>query len=216
MSYNETCERFHSIGHEYLLDGLCDACVQAEIATLRTSLTERIRALETDLNSSHKAFQELDEQMGKLTHFIADNMPGEVPCPEYIIDCAIRIMREQKAKLIFIKDAVCGKCGRSLPPDGDCYGCAADRLQIELATAHKDFDELKALAIQKIDLVATAGMKGIDAVLANIKAMPQIRLPRMEKEIRLPLMGDTEFCAKCHKKRYGVDDPGTFCKCKEE
>jgi len=31
-----------------------------------------------------------------------------------------------------MRQAECAKCGRSLPPDGDCYGCQADRLQEEL------------------------------------------------------------------------------------
>ena len=30
-------------------------------------------------------------------------------------------------------DPTCGECGRAMPPDGDCYGCAADRYGRALA-----------------------------------------------------------------------------------
>ena len=41
-------------------------------------------------------------------------------------------VEELKAKLGNLQDAVCGKCGRSLAPDGDCHGCRADRLEATL------------------------------------------------------------------------------------
>jgi hypothetical protein len=32
-----------------------------------------------------------------------------------------------EAQLVAVRDATCPTCGRSLPPDGDCYGCQVDR-----------------------------------------------------------------------------------------
>jgi len=31
-----------------------------------------------------------------------------------------------------LREAECGRCGRSLPPDGDCHGCRADKLEAEV------------------------------------------------------------------------------------
>lgn len=36
-----------------------------------------------------------------------------------------------------LRSAECGKCGRSLAPDGDCHGCRADRLEVKLAAVRE-------------------------------------------------------------------------------
>ena len=37
-----------------------------------------------------------------------------------------------KAEVERLRESECGKCGRSLAPDGDCHGCRADRLEAEV------------------------------------------------------------------------------------
>ena len=39
---------------------------------------------------------------------------------------------ELEAKVSRLQEHTCGSCGRSLPPDGDCYGCEVDRLRAKL------------------------------------------------------------------------------------
>ena len=36
-----------------------------------------------------------------------------------------------KAEVERLRESECGKCGRSLAPDGDCHGCRADRLEAD-------------------------------------------------------------------------------------
>ena len=44
---------------------------------------------------------------------------------------------EWKRKHEAVVNAECPQCGRSLSPDGDCYGCTVDRLQVEIAALRK-------------------------------------------------------------------------------
>ena len=41
-------------------------------------------------------------------------------------------LRAENEKL---RQAECGTCGKSLPPDGDCYSCEADRFRAQLEAA---------------------------------------------------------------------------------
>ena len=43
----------------------------------------------------------------------------------------------------FLKNAECGECKRSLAPDGDCYGCQADKLQAEIERLKTKIRRLK-------------------------------------------------------------------------
>jgi hypothetical protein len=36
--------------------------------------------------------------------------------------------KELENQIQLLRSATCGRCGRSLPPDGDCHGCEADLL----------------------------------------------------------------------------------------
>jgi hypothetical protein len=42
-----------------------------------------------------------------------------------------------------LRDAECPKCGRSLPPDGDCYGCEVDRLNARNAELESECERLR-------------------------------------------------------------------------
>lgn len=44
-------------------------------------------------------------------------------------------MCELESELTRLRDLTCGKCGRSLAPDGDCHGCRADLLEVEMSAA---------------------------------------------------------------------------------
>ncbi|OEU66297.1 MAG: hypothetical protein BA863_10390 [Desulfovibrio sp. S3730MH75] len=41
-----------------------------------------------------------------------------------------RRLEKCRTELSNLREAICGKCGRSLAPDGDCHGCRADKLEI--------------------------------------------------------------------------------------
>lgn len=45
------------------------------------------------------------------------------------LESEFEYMRKVKVRL---RDMECGKCGRSLAPDGDCHGCRADRLEVKI------------------------------------------------------------------------------------
>jgi len=47
------------------------------------------------------------------------------------------VVGERDAELERLKNCECGKCHRSLAPDGDCHGCRADRLEMEIERLEK-------------------------------------------------------------------------------
>jgi len=54
-------------------------------------------------------------------------------------------LEAQHEQLERLRQAECPECGRSLPPDGDCYGCTYDRaqeriLELEEAVRKRDAD----------------------------------------------------------------------------
>ena len=53
------------------------------------------------------------------------------PCGVYDEHCPHCVHRDELIE--DMKQAECGKCGRSLAPDGDCFGCEADRLTADNA-----------------------------------------------------------------------------------
>ena len=65
------------------------------------------------------------------------------PCGVYDEHCPHCVHRDELIE--DMKQAECGKCGRSLAPDGDCFGCEADRLTAENAALLEVFRAGKAI-----------------------------------------------------------------------
>jgi DNA repair exonuclease SbcCD ATPase subunit len=55
-------------------------------------------------------------------------------------------VKELEGQLAEVKNSACLNCDRSLPPDGDCYGCAADKAWAENASLKAELAEANARA----------------------------------------------------------------------
>ena len=105
------------------------------------------------------------------------------PCGVYDEHCEHCIHRDDYIE--YLRNAECGKCGRSLPPDGDCYGCESDRLTAELAEAKHDAENGWMLA--------RSWEKKADDALNEIEVWKSVR-PDQDKDRRIAeLEADVQF-----------------------
>jgi polyhydroxyalkanoate synthesis regulator phasin len=75
-----------------------------------------------------KQVADLRKQLTQINDVVGASMhPLIAGYEQQIADLRQRI-GELEAQLETIKNATCLTCGRSLAPDGDCYGCEVDRL----------------------------------------------------------------------------------------
>lgn len=80
---------------------------------------------------------------------------------------------ELEKNLEAVRDAECGKCGRSLAPDGDCHGCRADRLEVEverLKTEQEAHDHPTGLVHKSAFLQMEARAEAAEAERDALKA----------------------------------------------
>lgn len=114
---NGYCEKHDCYAHE-----MCAECHNEDIAELeaaKAALREEVGRLEgykTDYLGVRSLCGLVDDD-ATVTDFI-DGLFGRVEAAE--------------AKAANLRDATCGKCGRSLAPDGDCHGCRADKLEVKI------------------------------------------------------------------------------------
>lgn len=89
----------------------CQLCMEQEIARLNSENDRLIAKLARAEDELDRVTLVMDSDLANVTN---------------------AKLREENERL---RQAECGRCGRSLPPDGDCYGCESDRLLAVLKSA---------------------------------------------------------------------------------
>ncbi len=89
---------------------------------LRKAFDERTAQSESRLG----LIQDLERRISDLE--LSRYIPEEYTEQQKTIGGLLQRISELEVQLETIKNATCLTCGRSLAPDGDCYGCEVDRL----------------------------------------------------------------------------------------
>lgn len=61
---------------------------------------------------------------------------------EDALEATTRAAQKVEAKLELLRQAECLHCGRSLPPDGDCYGCEVDRMAAQVVALREGLEKV--------------------------------------------------------------------------
>lgn len=72
------------------------------------------------------------------------HLSGGLTCHDtaVCIGDALAELARLRAQNEALRESVCGTCGRSLAPDGDCYGCESDRLTARVAELEKALSKI--------------------------------------------------------------------------
>lgn len=88
----------------------------------------------------------------------------------FVLEVSPDVLLALLDRLETVRNAECGSCGRSLPPDGDCYGCIVDKMlaHAEDMARMNAADTIRKVRLEAVVEAAKGGCKNCGRSLERV------------------------------------------------